>query len=94
MKSSISINRFRLEIDETLQEEGYFIQQNGWVGPIENITGRSYKTDIDIFDKAVVFFDLDEGVMSNYMCSCKMQQGIVCKHLSALLFQVEKNMED
>ncbi|MFA4852957.1 MAG: SWIM zinc finger family protein [Bacteroidales bacterium] len=90
----ISLQNFEQYIDETILKRGLKYWKDGRVEEIELIDEGKYEAIVNGTEDYTVHISMENNSVSEYYCSCPYDMGPVCKHVVAVLFELNKEQFD
>jgi len=94
MRMQIPFDQFEQYIGETILKRGLSYFNNGRVQPPEELSQGYYEAIVEGSDNYIVRMKIQNGVITDYTCTCPYDSGPVCKHFVALLFYLQQDALD
>lgn len=90
----IPLDQFEQIIDEKILQRGLAYFQDGQVREIEEVSPGVYETVVEGSEDYNVQLTIENNVVTKYRCNCPYDMGPVCKHVTAVIFALQKeNLE-
>ena len=86
----IPLEEFEQHIDETILKRGLSYFRNGRVETPVEIRPGEYVAIVHGKEDYTVKITLAEGMITDYTCNCPYDWGPVCKHVAAVLFELQQ----
>lgn len=92
--SSMNITNFKKQISSEIYLRGKDYYENGNVTDLNNLDNGHWIAEVEgNYDDYNVDINLDDhGNVKNYSCDCPYE-GIICKHVVAVLLEIEENID-
>lgn len=90
----IPLNQFEQIIDETILKRGLQYFKNGNVHEPEEINSGEYEAVVEGTDDYTVRLSIRNGIINEYVCDCPYDMGPICKHVTAVIFYLQKDVLD
>jgi len=90
----ISLDEFEFEVERVVLEQGLRYYIEGHVGSMIELGNGKYRAFLKDSDRYVVNLTIRNGMVENYSCECQNNQGSICQHVVATLFNMRKDFQD
>ena len=87
----IPLNSFEQYIAETILKRGFQYFNKGLVHEPEEVMKGNYEAIVKGTEPYTVNLTINNGMISEYVCTCPYDLGPVCKHVAAVLFYMQQN---
>lgn len=87
----IPLQNFEQYIDETILKRGFQYFKKGLVNEPLELGHGEYEASINGTELYTVRLSIENGAISEYICSCPYDLGPVCKHVVAVIFHLQQN---
>lgn len=87
----IPLNRFEQYIDETILKRGLQYFKKGHVHEPEEISPGVYEAIVEGTEDYTVQLTLKNGIITEHVCDCPYDFGLVCKHVAAVIFCLQQD---
>ncbi len=89
---NIPLAEFEQIINDTILQRGLAYYKNGYVTEITELSPGEYEAIVLGRNTYSVSFTLENNVITWYNCDCPYDQGPVCKHLVAVIFELQQHV--
>lgn len=90
----IPLKQFEQYIDEVILKRGLTYFKNGHVGELEEITPGKYEVVVEGTEDYTVQVQIENEMITDYLCTCPYDFGPVCKQLAAVIFYLQQEALD
>lgn len=88
---NIPLQEFEQYIDETILNRGYKYFKKGLVAEPEQIAHGEYEAIVEGTDDYTVRIRIENDTITEHSCTCPYDMGPVCKHVAAVIFELQQN---
>lgn len=88
----IPLDSFEQYIDEKILQRGLAYWKKGHVGPAELIEPGVWEYIVQGTEDYLVRLRIGNNTVEDFTCSCPYDLGAVCKHVTAVLFELQKDV--
>lgn len=88
----IPLDSFEQHIDEKILKRGLNYWKGGNVGPSELLEPGRWEFTVYGTEDYIVKLHIINNVVHTYSCTCPYDMGEVCKHVAAVLFELQKDV--
>ena len=86
----VTIENFRNELNEAALERGWIYFGNGWVKAPREILPHYFEAMVEeVNPHAVSYMLRDDGIFTDFFCTCGDHAARGCRHMAAVLFYLE-----
>ncbi|UJH90584.1 hypothetical protein LZ575_17620 [Antarcticibacterium sp. 1MA-6-2] len=89
---TIPLDEFEQVIDRTILKRGFNYYNDGNVLDIEEIAEGEYEAIVMGSEEDVVSLQVKNNSITRYNCECPYDLGLVCKHIVAAIFSLQKDI--
>ncbi|MEY2903702.1 MAG: hypothetical protein RLY89_2808 [Bacteroidota bacterium] len=86
----IPLNDFEFYIDEPFLKKGLAYFKKGAVTDVAEISKGEYEAIVQGTNEYLVTMSIKKGEINQFHCTCLYDQGLVCKHVAAVIFYMEQ----
>ena len=90
----LSLSNFEQQIDGTILKRGFDYFKKGYVTEVEDLGGGDFEATVEGSEIYTVHLHIKGDKVMEYDCDCPYDWGVVCKHVVAVLFYLQKDLLD
>jgi hypothetical protein len=87
----IPLRHFEDYIDETMLRRGLSYYKKGKVREPEEIRTGEYEAIVEGTEEYTVRLTIKNGAITEHLCNCPFDSGLVCKHVVAVIFYLQRD---
>lgn len=88
---NIPLQEFEQYVDEAILNRGYQYFKQGLVAEPDQIAHGEFETIVEGTDDYTVRIRLKNDTITEFSCTCPYDMGPVCKHVAAVIFELQQN---